>query len=397
MENQKQVSPNWSRATKIFICVVIVILIALALWQFQVIIWPVVVAGIVAYLLNPLIVQLDERTPLSRGAAIGLVYGGFGIAVATLLIIAGVTIYQQSLELVRTVQEMVREGPDGLPAYLSEPLMFSLGGWEIDLSTFEIEPIMGQIAATLRPVAGQSAQFLGRAATATAAWLGWALLTYVLSIYFAVDLHRLGRVMLDAVEESYQADVERLMSETGDIWNNYLRGQVILALLIGTMFLVTMWFLGVQYAVVLAILAALLDFIPYFGPATIVTLSAIVAGFQPENWLGLHPFAFGLLVFAAGVGLQQIEANILIPRIIGGVLRLHPILVMVGAIMGGLVAGVLGTILAAPTLATIQLLGIYTWRKLLDLDPFPDPAPEPEPEPESAEAVQSPPVEAGAE
>ena len=79
--------------------------------------------------------------------------------------------------------------------------------------------------------------------------------------------------------------------------------------------------------------------------------------------------------------IQQVENNFLVPRIVGGALDLHPIFVIVGVFMGATLAGILGAILAAPIVASLKVLGNYTWRKLFDLPPFPEIDPPEEPPP----------------
>jgi predicted PurR-regulated permease PerM len=74
---------------------------------------------------------------------------------------------------------------------------------------------------------------------------------------------------------------------------------------------------------------------------------------------------------------QQIENIFLVPRILGGALELHPLIVIVGVLMGASIAGILGAVLAAPVIASLRLFGRYAWRKLFDLHPFPD-TPKPE-------------------
>jgi predicted PurR-regulated permease PerM len=76
--------------------------------------------------------------------------------------------------------------------------------------------------------------------------------------------------------------------------------------------------------------------------------------------------------------IQQVENNVLVPRIVGDALDLHPIVVIVAVLMGTSLAGLLGAVLAAPVAASLKLYGLYVWRKLLDLPPFPEPAPEAE-------------------
>lgn len=380
-------SPNWSTPTKVFVASVSTILLAMAVWYFQSVIGPLVIAGVIAYILNPVIAWLDNRTPMSRGLAIGLVYLLFALIVVGLLTAASVTIYQQMAGLIDVVQEVISLGP----AYFNDLMnrTVQIGPWSFQASQFDLDfsDIWQQLASAIQPMLSQSAQFVTAAASTTAGWIGWSILVYVLSIYFAIDWPRLGNAVSDAIHQpGYRHDAQRLMAETGRIWNSYLRGQTILAVLMGILFTVILWILGVRYALVLGILAGVLDFIPFVGAFITVTLSTAVAIFQGDNWLGLDPIWFGLIVLVIGLVLQQIEGNWLNPRIVGGALGLHPLLVMVGAIMGSILAGILGVMLAAPVIATIKLIGTYAWRKMFDLDPFPEADPvlkrEPQAEPE---------------
>ena len=86
----------------------------------------------------------------------------------------------------------------------------------------------------------------------------------------------------------------------------------------------------------------------------------------------MTPLQFALAVTVAMVVIQQIENTLLVPRIVGGALNLHPLLVLVSVIMGASLAGLLGAVLAAPVVASIRILGNYAWHKMLDLPPFPD-------------------------
>jgi predicted PurR-regulated permease PerM len=100
---------------------------------------------------------------------------------------------------------------------------------------------------------------------------------------------------------------------------------------------------------------------------------------QPDNYLGSPPLYFGLTVLAIMILIQQLENNLLVPRIVGEALDLHPLVVMISVVMGASLAGMLGAVLAAPVAASMKLFGAYAWRKLLDLPPFPEPEPAPKP------------------
>lgn len=369
----KSHSPNWSNTTKVFVAAFTLVLILLAAWRFQQLINTLIGAGIIAYILNPIIVWLERHTPLKRGAAIAIVYPIFGLAVLSLLIAAGVTLYQQTWGLIEIIQELILTSPDWTRQLIREPIQ--IGRQTLDLSQLNIDlrEFAQQLVAAIQPMVSQSAQFLGVAATITISWLAWAILLFVLSIYFAIDLPRFGQLISDSVHQpDYRRDVQHLLLDTKRIWNGYLRGQTTLAILMAVIYTIMLNLLGVNYSLPLGILAGVLDFFPYIGPFIIIVLSGLVAFFQEGNWLGLSPLWFSLVVVTAGFILQQIEGNWLNPRIVGGATGLHPLLVIVGAIMGSALAGLLGVMLAAPILATLKLVGTYVWRKMFDLDPFPE-------------------------
>jgi predicted PurR-regulated permease PerM len=204
--------------------------------------------------------------------------------------------------------------------------------------------------------------------------MGRVLLIIVISVYIAKDVPKLGGAISDiAHQPGYRYDADRLMNETLLIWNAYLRGQVLLALVIGFVVAVVLSLLGVSNALALGILSGILEFLPIVGPVIGTATAVLVAVFQSGNYLGLSPLVYGLMVLGVMIVIQQVENHVLVPRIVGGALDLHPVAVMVGVLMGASLAGLVGAILAAPVLATLKLFGVYVWRKMFDLDPFPEP------------------------
>jgi hypothetical protein len=97
---------------------------------------------------------------------------------------------------------------------------------------------------------------------------------------------------------------------------------------------------------------------------------AVLVYFQPEPAAGMQPWLYTLLVAGVLFGIQQVQGNVILPRIHGRTLALHPVLILLGVLMGASFAGVLGAILAPPLLATMKLFSVYIWRKMLDIPPF---------------------------
>ena len=251
---------------------------------------------------------------------------------------------------------------------------------ELDPQTFDWNLVREQILGLVEPTLGRSGQIVGSVATATVRLLGNIFFIFVISIYFAAEIPFLtSHVGEMAHVPGYRRDAERLMRQSGRVWNSYLRGQVVLALVIFVVVWIGLAMLGVQNSLALGLIAGLLEFIPVIGPIISAIAAVVVAFFQPETIFNLAHWQYALIILIYMILVQQLENNILVPRIVGNALDLNPIIVMIAVLMGGSIAGILGMILAAPITATIKLIGGYTWRKMFDLPPFPNPEKELEP------------------
>jgi predicted PurR-regulated permease PerM len=136
--------------------------------------------------------------------------------------------------------------------------------------------------------------------------------------------------------------------------------------------------LGVRYAIGLALAAGFARFVPYVGPAINWTVLALVTFFQPFQLFGLdHQLYYTLFIVGIALLIDQVFDNIVSPRVMADALRVHPAAVLVAAIISASLLGILGVIIAAPMLATVQLFGQYTLRKMFDLNPWPPQAPRP--------------------
>jgi predicted PurR-regulated permease PerM len=130
--------------------------------------------------------------------------------------------------------------------------------------------------------------------------------------------------------------------------------------------------LGMHYTFGIAVLAGLARLVPYIGPLVVWVVTALVAFFQPENYFGLQPVYYTILVVVSCLILDQIFDNIVSPRILGQTLKVHPAAILVAAIIFTNLIGVIGLVLAAPVVATINLVSRYTLRKMFDRDPWPE-------------------------
>lgn len=367
-------SPQWSRSTKIIVTVAALLLAALVAYRFQNLLHQLIISAILAYLLHPFITLVDNRTSLKRVHAILLIYFGLAILVIGILIAIGVAAFEQSRTLINDVPSLIENTIIILQNYIQNFRTISIGTIELNPRELDWNIIQDQLLGLAEPTLGRSGQIVRSAATATFKLLGNIFFIFVISIYFAAEIPFLkNHISQMAQAPGYDQDADRIMRESGRIWNSYLRGQVALALVIFFVVWLGLSILQVQNSLALGILAGLLEFIPVIGPIISAATVVIVAFFQPETIFGLENWQYALLILAFMIVIQQLENNILVPRIVGDSLDLNPIIVMIAVLMGGSIAGILGMILAAPVTATIKLLGGYAWRKLFDLPPFPNP------------------------
>jgi predicted PurR-regulated permease PerM len=147
----------------------------------------------------------------------------------------------------------------------------------------------------------------------------------------------------------------------------------LLGLVLGSVVAAVLAAMGVRFALVLGLIAGVLDIVPFFGPFVAGLIAVVVAFFQGANWWGLHPLAFAAIVLGAFLVIQQIENTILIPGILGFSLKMRPLTVLLAAMAGGSLAGVVGVLLAQPVAAMLRVWFFYFYRKTAGLDPWPEP------------------------
>ena len=211
------------------------------------------------------------------------------------------------------------------------------------------------------------------------ATVGWGLFVLIISFFLLADTGRFSGQLVRVELPVYQMDINRLGQELQFIWNAFLRGQLIMMLLTMLAYAVLMTVCGVRFALGIAILAGVGRFVPYLGPLLLWIVTILVTYFQGSNYFGLPTIYYVLLVVILAFVIDQIFDNLINPRFMGQALGVHPAAVSVVAIIAANLIGLIGLLLAAPVVATVNLLSRYVTRKMFDLEPFPDPIRQPKP------------------
>lgn len=385
-------SPYWSKTTKVIVVVFIILAILWLVSRFRAIIGMLVMAVVLSYLMEPIIGFIERRTKIRRGLIILMVYATLALALISGFSALGFATFQQFGNLITILPSLIENTGDSITAFLTRPEPVEIGPFIFSPTIIPWDRLTDQIIGMIEPMLTQSTTFVSRFATSTVRTIFNFVSIFIIAVYLSSDLPNFnGYIRSFARQPGYSEDAGRLMPELSRVWRSYLRGQIILGLVIFFMVWIGLTLLGVQNSLALGLLGGLLEFIPTIGPVVSAVVAILVAFFQPTNYLGLAAWQYALVVLALMIIIQQVENNFLVPRIVGNALDLHPIIVILSVFMGASLAGVLGAILAAPLVASLKILGQYAWRKLFDLPPFPPhevPPFEPEPAPISEVTIE---------
>jgi predicted PurR-regulated permease PerM len=249
----------------------------------------------------------------------------------------------------------------------------AVGPWTLSLTMSEIVPLVERGLSTIEPLLGRASTLVASGAAHALESLARLIFVLAVSYFVTVDHDRIRSSWAGITIPRYEHDLARLRTALGGIWHAFLRGQLLLVLVMAVLMTVLMSVLGVRFALGLGALMGVAKFVPIVGPFSAGAAAALVALFQPSNPFGITPLAFALVVIASTTLLDQLVDYLLLPRILGSSLNLHPVVILVGAIVGATLAGVIGLLLSAPAMATFLLLARYAYRKLVDLSPWDPP------------------------
>lgn len=365
--SHKMTSPDWQPGTRLVAGVFLITFIAAVVFRLRQLIVPLILALLLAYILHPLITRLEERAKMRRWVAVLIVFFLLVLLIAGTTTGVGIALTQAIAGLATYIDSLSTQIPE-----LIESLMdtsFRIGPWLIDLGRIDLmNPVIESLGSALQPLLSGTGELLSSVAGATATAIGTTLAILVVSFYLSLELGGLSDGLLGLTPSQYKDDVKRLTTETGNVWQAFLRGQIILGLVVGGATALVLAALRVRFPFALGLVAGLLEFVPMFGPLIAGLLAVLVALFQGSNVWNASPLAFALMVLIASVIIQQIENNVLVPRIIGGSLKMSPLVVLLAVLAGASMAGVVGVLLAAPIVATLKLWLGYLYAKTVNLE-----------------------------
>ncbi len=318
-------------------------------WLLAPILSPFVFAALLGWLGDPMVDRLEARR-LQRNTAVVLVFGVMTLLLAIVAILLVPLLEQQLVTLV-----------ESLPKYrdwfvqTALPWIERRTGLQI-LSWMDPERLFQLIREHWQGAGGAAATVLGyvsRSGFALMGWLANIVLLPVLTFFFLRDWDLIvGRVGALVPRDHYDT-VRRLARESDQVLGGFLRGQLTVMLILGVLYAIGLWAVGLNLGILIGLIAGLLTFVPYLGPAAIVVFGGIAALVQFGDWQHLAGVA---VVFSVG---QVIESYWLTPKLVGDKIGLHPMAVIFAVMAGGTLFGFLGMLLALPVAAVANVLLRY--------------------------------------
>jgi predicted PurR-regulated permease PerM len=312
------------------------------------------VALLIALLLNPLVRALG-RAWLPRGPAVALVYLAFAAVVALAILALATVVVQQTRSAAHRVDNYFTTDSGHPPRTGAEQDLARFQGWldHHHLSSVHVQhqgqKFLNQVGTKdVQKYTSKALRWAEGAGLTVVTLLFDALLVVVVSIYMLLDMQRLT----EAVDRRFPPRGRGgLIVRMEQAVASYVKGQLLLSLIIGVSVGLGLWILGMvglmphggRYAAAFGAWAGVTELIPYVGP----WLGAIPAVLYA---LVQHPLS-ALWVALLFLGIQQLEGHVVVPKVMGRTLRLHPLLVIFGLLAGGEIYGFPGILVSLPLLA----------------------------------------------
>jgi len=327
----------------------VALLVGALLWLLAPVLSPFVFAALLGWLGDPLVDRI-ERRGLSRNIAVLLVFGTMMLALAIALVLLVPLLERQLITLVQSLPRYRDWLVGTVVPWLEQRTGMQLMAW------LDPERLIELVRTHWQQAGGLAATMLGYVSRSGFALLGLianVVLLPVLTFFFLRDWDLFVERVAALVPRDHQATVARLAGESSAVLGAFLRGQFLVMLILGVLYGIGLWAVGLDLGVLIGVLAGVLTFVPYLGPATVVVFGGIAALVQYGDW----PHLLGVLA-VFGVG-QVIESYFLTPKLVGDRIGLHPVAVIFAVLAGGQLFGFLGMLLALPVAAVANVLLHY--------------------------------------
>ncbi|HOC05773.1 MAG TPA: AI-2E family transporter [Bacillota bacterium] len=327
------------RALQIAGLVLVLIVSYLLRRQLLAVLGPLLIAITISYILNPLVLWLEQRR-LSRTMAVILIFAVF-FGMAFIFLARVLPLFaDEANNLVRRLPQYLEQGQGLLTKFYSAAHRLNL-----PLSIIQaLEKSLDTLEARMLAALGRIPEVTINAARGLISFF----LVLVLSFYILRDFDMLKDSLYYIIPRKGKSRARKILHEVDSSLGRYLRGQLFLALAVGVLTYISLLVLGVEFSLLWGLFAGLTNTIPYFGPI-LGAVPAVLMALLTSPTLAIKT----VIVF---VIIQQVESNFISPYVLGKTLDLHPLVVLLALLAGGQFFGFWGLIAAVPAAAVARIV-----------------------------------------
>jgi predicted PurR-regulated permease PerM len=319
----------------------LVAIVGLIVWYLRVVLPPLLLAGAIVFILNPVVSFLQRRgVPRALGTLISYVCC-LGIAVGIGFLVAPIITDQWS------------DMSDRIPEIREDVI----DRWNELAEDYPI-PTIDEVGEQLGNSGGSLQDQAEVALSIGEVLLRFTLivvLTPIIAFYLLVDLPHLRRVSESLIPARAKPEVLVVAGRLNRAIGGFFRGQLVVALIVGTLVSIGLAIIDLPFWLIIGMIAGLFNMIPLIGPY-IGGIPGVIVALTTGN------LTTALLVVAIMVGAQQIDNHFITPYVMQRAVKLHPVLVILALLAGGTLFGFFGLLLAVPAMAALKIIVSHLWR-----------------------------------
>jgi predicted PurR-regulated permease PerM len=313
---------------------------------------PFVIAALFAYLFNPLVQKL-ERRGVGRPLGVSLVFLILTLAMVGIVLVLIPFMDRQVARFIEQLPRWTAWAQDVATPWIEQH-------FGVSLDMVDSQGLISILQDHWKEAGGLATSLLAKVSKSGFAIIAWVLnlvIVPVAAFYLLRDWNIVVERMHALVPRSIEPVVARLTHESDLTLGGFLRGQLSVMIILGTFYGVALWSVGISVGPLIGMVAGLISFVPYLGAIVGVGIGVIAALAQYQD--SFHVILV-LGVFIVG---QLLEGYVLVPKLVGDKIGLHPVAVMFAILAGGELFGFVGVLLALPVAAVVMVLLRYAYER----------------------------------
>ena len=358
---------RWTETTKLVVSLALVAILLLLLAEFRSYFGLLLASFAFAILLRPIVKRLNQRLKISWGLSTVIVYIVVAVVIIGFITWGGITLFAQLQNLITLLSEWLNNFIQNLSQWSNQEI--TLGPLSFTVPELTTKYLGDLLISRVQPILEGAGSLIALAVSGGANLIFRMLMMYLIAFFITSESGH-SRKESSLTFKNYERDIQHMTVELSRIWSAFWRGEFLVVLIAFVVYVIFLSIVQMPFSLGIAIIVALGRFIPYLG-AWIgwITMGIVSLIIRPTPF-GLLPWAYTVLIIAFALVIDNILDNIIRPKVMGDTLSVHPAAVLITALVGVQLFGLLGIMLAAPVFASGKLLFHYIFSKLTDQDPW---------------------------